>query len=158
MATIGQLRYLLSQLRQKRHFLEKRIEQIPRMLPACLILRYRQRHSRSYESIKKLARGAVVKSYAYLTFVEAGQNRHRYVQQGKIGEVAQLTEAYKSYSRQMQQIRQLNKRIVELLDTIAALQTLEVKDYVFTKDTRAARPGGTERTKQVSKRKDKRRQ
>jgi len=139
MATIPQLRYFLSQLRQQRYYLEKHIEGIPKMLAACLILRYRKRSSREFDSSKNVKRRADVKSYAYLTFLEGGENRHRYVPQEKIGEIAQLTEAYKTYCRTMQQIRQLNKRVVEILNQIADLQTKEVQEYVSTKGKRIKR-------------------
>lgn len=147
MATIKQLQYLVSQLRQKRYYVEQRVAHIAAMLPACLILRYRQRHKRSYESIQDIRKGAITKSYAYLTFMDAGQNRHRYVPKERIGEVAQLTETYKAYSQQMQHIRQLNKRIVDVLEAIARLQTKEVDDYVFSKQTRIIRNSASKRTK-----------
>lgn len=157
MATIRQLRYLLSQLKQQRYYLEKHIERIPKMLAACLILRYRKRSSREFESPRKVKRSADVKSYAYLTFLEAGENRHRYVPHKKIGEIAQLTEAYKVYCRKMQRIRQLNKRVVEILNQIADLQTKEVHEYVSTPGKRTARNDTKRRTKQRSTRADKRR-
>jgi len=69
MATIPQLQQLLNQLRQKRYHVEQQVAHIAALLPACLILRYRQRHKRSYESQKKIKKGAVVKSYAYLTYL-----------------------------------------------------------------------------------------
>ena len=147
MATIKQMQYIVSQLRQKRYYLEQKVANVASMLSACMILRYRQKHSRSYESIKKIKKGTEVKSYAYLTFIEAGKTRHLYIPKEKIGETAKLTEAYKTYSWQMKQIRQLNKRIVEELENIARKQTKEVKDYGFKKQSRIRRNGTAKPTK-----------
>lgn len=152
MVSVLKLRQLLSQIRQKRHNLEKHVEQIPKMLPACLIMRYRQRNSKKYESLKKIGRGTAVKSYAYLTFLEGGVNRHRYVAKEKIGEVARLTQSFLRYSQAMKQIRFFNKRIVELLDKIGKIQTEEIKKYVSKKTKNAKRVSQKARGKQTSKR------
>ncbi len=151
MTSVWKLRRLLSQLRQKRYNSEKQVEQISKMLPACLIMRYRQRSSKKYESIKKIEKGAAVRSYAYLTFLEAGVNRHRYITKEKIGEVARLTQSFLRYSQAMKQIRFLNKRIVELLDKIGKLQTEEIKKYVSKKAKNSKRVSQKARGRQRGK-------
>jgi len=130
MPTIPRLRRLLSKLRQNRCYLEKHIEQVSKMLPACLILRYRRKGTRDFQSIEAGDELTERKSYAYLTYLEAGITRHRYIAKSEIGEVARLTEAYRMFCKRMQSVRGVNNRIVEVLAEIGKIQQEEVKSYV----------------------------
>jgi len=130
MPTIPHLRRLLSKLRQNRCYLEKHIEQVPKMLPACLILRYRRKGTMDFQSVKAGAELTEMKSYAYLTYLDAGITRHRYIAKSEIGEVAKLTEAYRMFCKRLQSIRAVNNRIVEVLVEIGKIQQEEVKGYV----------------------------
>ena len=130
MATIIQLKRLVSKLSQRRYYLEKGIENIPKMLPACLILRYRETGTMGFQSIKKRGGSSSGKSYAYLTYLEGGVTRHRYIPKNEIDKIAKLTEPYRIFCEKMAHIRALNKRIVEMLDRIGEMQKEEVKNYV----------------------------
>lgn len=130
MESITHLKCVLSKLRQNRYYLEKQIEQTPRVLPACLILRYRATGTRDFQSIKEKSKLPGGRSYAYLTYLGGGITRHRYIPKNKIGEVAKLTEPYRVFSEKMKEVRSLNRRIVALLDKIGEIQTEEVKNYV----------------------------
>ena len=130
MESISRLRHLLSKLRQKRYYLEKQIEQIPRMLPACLILRYRATGTRDFQTVKREGKLPEGKSYAYLTYLEKEVTRHRYIAKKDIERIAKLTEPYKIFCEKMAEVRSLNRRITELLDKIGEMQQEDVKDYV----------------------------
>lgn len=133
MTTVDAIRNQLSRMRQRRYVLEKQIEHIGRMLTASMILRYRQKGSKKYESIKKIKKGAEVKTYAYLSYLEDGKAKHKYIVKEKIGEVSKMTESYLKYSRVMHGIRVLNKRMVEGLEELAGIKLIGVKDYEQTK-------------------------
>ena len=118
MATINQLKRIVSKLGQRRYYLERGIENIPKMLPACMILRYRETGTRDFQSMEKRGKMSSGKSYAYLTYLEGGVTKHRYICKNEIDKMAKLTEPYRIYCEKMAQIRALNKRIVELLGRI----------------------------------------
>lgn len=69
MVRFQQTRYLLSKLSQQRGFLEKQNVQLPEMLPACLILRYRARGTRDFQSTREFGKLPQGKTYAYLTYL-----------------------------------------------------------------------------------------
>ncbi len=144
MATTIQLKRLVSKLSQRRYYLEKGIENIPKMLSACLILRYRKTGTRDFQSIEKRGKSPSGKSYAYLTYLEGGVTRHRYISKNEIDKIARLTEPYRIFCEKMAHIRALNRRIVELLDQIGEIQMEEVKNYV---SKRVKRNGKKKRTK-----------
>ena len=130
MATINQLKHIVSKLSQRRYYLEKGIENIPKMLPACLILRYRETGTRDFQSIERRSKSPSGKSYAYLTYFEGGVTKHKYISKNEIDKIAKLTEPYRIFCEKMADIRVLNKRILELLDRIGEMQKEEVKNYV----------------------------
>lgn len=130
MVSIQQTRYLMSKLSQQRGFLEKQIVQLPEMLPACLILRYRARGTRDFQSTREFGKLPQGKTYAYLTYLEKGVTKHRYIPKDKMVELAKLTESYRSFCQKMQQLRQLNKRIVELLEKSGKGRQKDVYDTV----------------------------
>ncbi len=143
MATIIQLKRLVGKLSQRRYYLEKGIENIPKMLPACLILRYRARGTKDFQSVKEKSKLPGGKSYAYLTYFEGGLTRHRYISKNEIGEVAKLTEPYRVFCEKIALVRSLNRRIVELLDKIGENQKEEVKNYVSKRTERIGKKKGT---------------
>ena len=126
MATIKQLKFRLSKLRQKRHTLEKRCEQVTKMLPASLILRERTKEG----LFRKATSGTGKGIFGYLTYLEGGTTRHKYVKKDDINQVKTLTENYRDFSRMMAEVRSLNREIVALLDKIGKQQSEEVSDYV----------------------------
>ncbi len=130
MANVTQLKRLLSKLRQRRYYLERKIEQTPKMLSACLILRYRVRGRRDFQSMKGIKEKPFGRSYAYLTYLEGGITKHRYVPKEEVGKIAKLTEPYRIYCENMAQVRSLNRRIVEVLERIGKMQKEEVKNCV----------------------------
>ncbi len=144
MATIIQLKRKVSKLSQRRYYLEKGIENIPKMLPACLILRYRATGTRDFQSTEERSKLPFGKSYAYLTYLEDGVTRHKYISKNEIDKVAKLTEPYRIFCEKMAHIRAINKRILELLDKIGEIQKEEVKNYVAK---RTERIGKKKRTK-----------
>ncbi|MEW6558436.1 MAG: hypothetical protein AB1349_13985 [Elusimicrobiota bacterium] len=143
MEKIKGLKYVISKLSQKRYYLEKQIEQTPRILPACLIMRYRARGRRDFQSVKERSKLPGGKSYAYLTYLEGGVTRHRYIPKNKIGEVARLTGSYKVFCEKMKAVRSLNRRIVEQLDKIGKAQKEDVKDYVTKRSERVGKKKST---------------
>ena len=130
MATINQIKHIVSKLSQRRYYLEKGIENIPKMLSACLILRYRETGTRDFQSIERRSKSPSGKSYAYLTCFYRGRNIYRYVPKNEIDKVEKLTSAYRIFCQSMQQVREFNRRLVELLDKIGEIQQEEIKDYV----------------------------
>ena len=128
--TIIQLKHLLSKIRQQRYYLEKQIEQTGKMLSACMILRYRARGTRDFQSLKESGKLQDGKSYTYLTYLEKGVTIHKYIRKNEIDNVSKLTDSYRTFCEKIAQVRLLNKRIVELLDEVGKIQTEEVKDYV----------------------------
>jgi len=143
MATIIQLKHLVSKLSQRRYYLEKGIENIPKMLPACLILRYRATGTRDFQSIKRRSKSPFGKSYAYLTYLEGGVTRHKYIPKKEIDKIAKVTEPYRVFCEKMAHIRALNKRILEVLDRIGEIQKEEVKKYVSKRTERSGKKKGT---------------
>ena len=124
------LMHEISKLRQKRQQAEKRCELTGKMLSACLILRPRVKGTRDFQSMKTIGTHLDYKSYAYLTCFYRGRNICRYIPKRDTGKVGQLTESYRIFCQSMQQVREFNRRLVELLDKIGAIQTEEIKDYV----------------------------
>ncbi len=140
---INQMKHLFSKLRQWRFSLEKQVENIGNMLPACLILRYRARGTKDFQSLKKEVEPGG-KSYAYLTYLKDGITRHRYIRKDMIGDISKLTENYRVYCEKIARVRSLNRRIVELLDQMSGIKMEEVKNYV---KRRTKRIRGKKRTK-----------
>jgi hypothetical protein len=83
------------------------------------------------------------KSYAYLTYLEGGVTRHRYICKDEIDKTAKLTEPYRIYCEKMALVRSLNKRILELLAKIGKIQTEEVKNHVKSRVGRNGKKKGT---------------
>lgn len=117
MVTIKQLRWRLSKLRQRRHYLEKRCEQTSKMLSASLIFRRRTKEG----TFQRAERSGIGIS-AYLTYHKDGATKHRYVRKGKLSEVIKLTDNYREFCKRMAQVRALNREIVTLLDRIGKIQ------------------------------------
>ena len=117
MATIKQLRWRLSKLRQRRHYLEKRCEQTSKMLSASLIFRKRTKEG----TFQRAERSGIGVS-SYLTYLKDGTTRHRYVRKRRLSEVIKLTAHYREFSLRMAQVRALNREIVSLLESIGKIQ------------------------------------
>lgn len=126
MATIKQLKWRLSKLRQRRYTVEKKCEQNSKMLPASLILRERTKEG----GFQKATSGAGKGIFGYLTYLEEGVTRHRYVKKQDMAQVKTLTGNYREFCRRMAEVRSLNREIVRLLDKIGKLQSEEVSNYV----------------------------
>lgn len=125
MATIKQLKWRLSKLRQRRYAVEKKCEQISKMLPASLILRERTKEGRF-----RKASGGGKGIFGYLTYLEEGTTRHRYVRKENLDEATILTGKYRDFCQRMAEVRSLNKEILRLLDKIGKMQSEEVSNYV----------------------------
>jgi len=141
MRRIKRLRQQLSKLMQRRSYLEKRCEQVGKMLPACLILRRRIRGG-SFEAAGGVEKGV----FAYLTYLEGGITRHRYVRKVDLEKVLRLTRNYREFCRKMAEIRGLNRGILRLLEEIGEIQSEEVSRYV-KKRARAKRVGRKKQAK-----------
>jgi len=139
MESIKQKKGILSRLRQKRHMLEKRCERIGEMLPASMILRKRTKEG-GFEKVEYPGKGVC----AYLTYLEGGVTRHRYVRKDNLKEAMAVTENYRKFSGMMAEVRSLNREVVRVLEEIGKMQKQEVKKYV---KKRAGRNGGKKRTK-----------
>ena len=137
MATIKQLKWLLSKLRQQRYYIEKNCERIREMLPVCLIFRWRKRGTKDFQSTRALSSADVKrregKVYSYITYAEKGITRHRYVRKEDKDEIIHLSGEYDKFIKNMAKIRSLNQRIVSILDEIGTIQMKEVKEYVKTR-------------------------
>jgi hypothetical protein len=137
-ATIKQLRWLLSRLRQQRYYLEKNCERVGQMLPVCLIFRFRAKGTRDFQSTKVLSPPVVKriegKSYCYITYVEKGVTKHRYVRKENLEETMLLSGRYDRFIKNMAKIRSLNQRIVSILNEIGTIQMKEVKEYVKARE------------------------
>lgn len=123
----------ISQLRQKRHYAERRCEIIGKMLSACLIFRPRVKGARDFQAMKTISADVEYKNYAYLTCYYKGKNWYRYVRKEKQDEIEKLTENYRVFSQSIAEVRNLNKSIVEILEKIGQLQQQEVEKYVTQK-------------------------
>ena len=139
MRNIEQKKEILSRLRQKRYFLEKRCERIGRMLPASMILRKRTKEG-GFEKVEYPGKGVC----AYLTYLEDGVTRHRYVRKSDLKEAMKLTGNYQKFGKMMAEIRSLNREVVRVLEEIGKTQRAEVKKYV---KKRVKGNGGKKRTK-----------
>ena len=125
MQSIKQKKDILSRLRQKRYFLEKRCERIGGMLPASMILRKRTKEG-GFEKVEYPGKGVC----AYLTYLDGGVTRHKYVRKDNLKETMLLTENYRKFGRMMAAVRSLNGEVVRLLEEIGETQKAEVKKYV----------------------------
>jgi len=125
MESIKQKKDILSRLRQKRYFLEKRCEKISGMLPASMILRKRTQGGR-FEKVEYPGKGVC----AYLTYLDGGVTRHKYVRKNNLKETMILTENYRKFCRMMAEVRSLNGEVVRVLEEIGKKQKTEVKKYV----------------------------
>jgi hypothetical protein len=130
---------MLSKLNQQRYYLEKSCEKIGKMLPVCVIFRWRKRGTRDFQSTK--AGGKPVKQeegkvYSYMTYLEGGVTRHHYIRKDELDNILPKAEEYRQFSKKLAQIRYLNKRIVEILDEIGKIQMEEVKKHVKEKKKR----------------------
>ena len=93
MQSIKRMKDILSRLRQKRYFLEKRCERIGGMLPASMILRKRTQGGR-FEKVEYPGKGVC----AYLTYLAEGVTRHKYVRKDNLKETMLLTGNYRNPS------------------------------------------------------------
>ncbi|MCG2692926.1 hypothetical protein L6279_02335 [Candidatus Parcubacteria bacterium] len=132
----------ISKLRQKRHYAERRCETAGKMLPACLIFRVRTKGTRDFQARRTITANLDYKNYAYLTCYQNGKNWYRYVRKQDIREIGKLTESYRIFCQSIKEVRSLNKRIVELLDKIAGIQTEDVKNYVKSRAERIGKKKG----------------
>lgn len=142
----NQIRQSISKLRQWRYYLERQVEQIGEMLPACLILRYRSRGTKGFQSLKKKLPwregiGDEGKSYAYVTYLKDGITRHRYIRKDRIEEVGKLTKNYRRYCEKMAKIRFLNGKIVGLLDEMSGIKMKGVEKHVKAEGVKEAKVG-----------------
>jgi len=138
---------IISQLRQQRHYAERRCEAIGKMLPACLILRARTKGTRDFQSMKTITADVEYKNYAYLTCYYSGRNWYRYVRKQKLDEIEKLTENYRVFCESISAVRSLNKRIVELLDKIGQMQQEVIEKYVTGTKKIIRRNNSKKRTK-----------
>lgn len=139
MVSINRLRLMLSKLNQQRYYLEKSCEKIGKMLPVCVIFRWRKRGTRDFQSTKaesKPAKQEEGKVYSYMTYLKEGITRHRYIRKEDADKIIPKAGEYQRFCKNMAQIRHLNKRIVELLDKIGEIQMEEVKKHVKEKKKR----------------------
>ena len=139
MQSIKQLKEILTRLRQKRYFLEKRCERVGKMLPASMILRKRTEEG-GFESVEYPGKGIC----AYLTYLDSGVTRHRYVRKDNLKDALVLTGNYRKFSRMMAQVRSLNREVVRVLEEIGKTQKEEVIKYV---KKRSKRNGAKKRAK-----------
>lgn len=121
---------VVSQLRQKRHYAERRCETIGKMLSACLIFRARTKGTRDFQSMETISRDVEYKNYAYLTCYYKGKNWYRYVRKEEEYEIEKLTESYRVFCQSIAEVRSLNKSIVEVLEKIGQIQKEGVEKYV----------------------------
>ena len=119
--------------------LEKRCERIGEMLPTSMILRKRTKEG-GFEKVEYPGKGVC----AYLTYLEGGVTRHRYVRKDNLKEAMTVTENYRKFSGMMTEVRSLNREVVRVLEEIGKTQKQEVKKYVRK---RTGRNGGKKRTK-----------
>ena len=124
MQSVKTMKGILSKLKQKRYFLEKRCERIGKMLPASMILR--KRTQGIFEKAEYPGKGVC----AYLTYLAEGVTRHRYVRKENLKETMYLTENYRKFCRMMAEVRSLNGEVVRVLEEIGKTQKTEVKKYV----------------------------
>ena len=125
MQSVKTMKGILSGLRQKRYSLEKRCEKIGKMLPASMILRKKTKE-RGYEKVEYPGKGVC----AYLTYLDRGVTRHKYVRKDNLKETMVLTENYRKFCRMMAEVRSLNGEVVRVLDEIGKTRKEEVKKYV----------------------------
>jgi len=137
MPTIKQLKGRLSKLRQRRYMLEKKCEQISKMLPASLIMR-----ERTKDGVFRKATSGGKGIYGYLTYLEGGTTRHKYVKKQDMATIKCLTDNYRNFCGMMSQIRSLNREIVKLLDKIGKMNSEEVTSYVKKGSKRTGKKTG----------------
>ena len=124
------LRLMLSKLRQQRHYLEKSCERAGKMLPVSIILRWRKKGTRDFQSIKREGKEVEQeegKIYSYMIYLEGGVTRHRYIRKDELDKVLPKAKGYQRFSRDMAKIRYLNRKIVGMLESIGKIQMEEVK-------------------------------
>lgn len=156
MDKIGKLRFMLSKLRQQRHYLEKSCERADKMLPVSVILRWRKKGTRDFQSIKR--EGKEVKQeegkiYSYMTYLEGGVTRHRYIRKSELDKVLPKAREHQKFSSNMAKIRYLNRRVVGILEQIGKIQMEEVKRDV--KEKKRKRRMGKKEPKEKRKTKNK---
>ncbi len=130
MDRIGRLRFRLSKMRQQRHYLEKSSERAGAMLPVSVIMRWRKRATRDFQSIKEEGRELKQEEgriYSYMTYLEGGTTRHRYIRKSELDEVLPKAREHQKFSSNMAKIRYLNRKIVGMLESIGKIQMEEVK-------------------------------
>lgn len=150
------LRLMLSKLRQQRHYLEKSCERAGKLLPVSVILRWRKKGTRDFQPIKKEGKEVEQeegKIYSYMTYLEGGVTRHRYIRKDELDKVLPKAKGYQRFSRDMAKIRYLNRKIVGMLEHIGKIQMEEVKRNDKEKRKKAGR--GTKESKTKRKTKDK---
>ena len=124
------LRLMLSKLRQQRHYLEKSCERTGKLLPVSVILRWRKKGTKDFQSIKREGKEIEQeegKVYSYMTYLEGGITRHRYIRKDELDKVLPKAKGYQRFSRDMAKIRYLNRKIVGMLESIGKIQMEEVK-------------------------------
>jgi len=122
---IGGLKSSILVLRKKRYALEKRCENIGKMVPASLIM-YAARHRKdeSYASAQKKP----YPRYAHLVYYDGAKVQHKYVRKKDMDKAILLCGNYRRFCMWMKEIRSLNRRITELLDMIGEFQSEEVEE------------------------------
>ncbi|MBA3066795.1 hypothetical protein FP828_09935 [bacterium] len=125
MQSVKKMKEILSRLRQKRYSLEKRSERVGKMLPASMLLRKRTKEGR-FEKAEYPGKGVC----AYLTYLEGGVTRHRYVRKDNLKETMIVTENYRKFSKMMAEVRSLNGEVVRVLEELGEARKAEVKKYV----------------------------
>ncbi len=156
MVNTGKLKFLLSKLKQQRHYLEKSCERAGKMLPVSVILRWRKKGTRDFQSTKeggKEIEQEEGKVYSYMTYLEGGVTRHRYIRKEELDKVLPKAKGYQRFSRDMAKIRYLNRRVVGILEQIGEIQMEEVKRDV--KEKKRKRRMGKKESKEKREAKNK---
>ncbi|MCD6311654.1 MAG: hypothetical protein J7M11_04260 [Elusimicrobia bacterium] len=90
-----------------------------------MILRKRTQGGR-FEKVEYPGKGVC----AYLTYLDGGVTRHKYVRKANLKETILLTENYRKFCRMMAEVRSLNGEVVRVLEEIGKKQKTEVKKHV----------------------------
>jgi len=130
---IKSLKSSIQKLRSIRFALEKKTENIGKMVPASLIM-YARRHVK--DTSYALAQKKPYPRYAHLVYYDGKKVQHKYVRKRDLDNAVFLAGNYRNFCKWMKEIRSLNRQVLHLLDKIGELQTLPISSIEEKEDKR----------------------
>jgi hypothetical protein len=119
-------------LRRKRQLLETYLLNTGSQMPVWLSLQY----TYCKKGNCKCTQGRPHGPFYYLFFKEKGKIFHRYLPEGKVGELRPVCLAYKTYNERLAQLNRLNKKIDKILRAYQKENFIPIPQWLKKKKAR----------------------